>query len=138
MDLSLLNTVKRADEGVAMQLRHPLTRALLVHEGDGRPVTITLAGQDAKRVRHAQRELITQRAKDLKRRYFPDGDADERDVIEVIAKATLAWDIIVDGAKPECTFEEARNLYRAYPWIVEQADAFIFDRANFLPTESAA
>lgn len=138
MDLSDLNTVKRSDEGVAMHLRHPLTRALLVHESDGRPVTITLAGQDAKRVRLAQRELITRRAKDLKRQHFPDPDADEQDVIEVIAKATLAWDIIVDGKNPACTLDEARRLYRAYPWIVEQADAFIFDRANFLPVESAA
>jgi UDP-N-acetyl-D-mannosaminuronic acid transferase (WecB/TagA/CpsF family) len=56
--------------------------------------------------------------------------------IQMLAYATRDWDIVIAGETPECTREEAANLYRKYRWLREQVDLFCGARANFMPASA--
>jgi len=50
-----------------------------------------------------------------------------------VIRCTLAWrGIVYEGEALECNPGNARRLYAALPWLREQVEAFIADRANFL------
>jgi len=135
MDLSTLDAATEA----AMQLRHPGTNVVLKQD-DGRPITITLAGVDSERYRKAQRALTNQRLKMGGRR----GGAGtltaeelESAGLETLVACTVAWDgIILDGQALECNPANARTLYARLPWVRDQADEFMGERANFLTGSS--
>jgi len=47
----------------------------------------------------------------------------------------LDWSGIEEnGVKVDFSFANAVNLLTDYPWLFEQLDMFIGDRANFLPS----
>ena len=55
--------------------------------------------------------------------------------IEDIAVCILDWSGIEEnGVKVDFSFANAVNLLTDYPWLFEQLDMFIGDRANFLPS----
>ena len=55
--------------------------------------------------------------------------------IEDIAICILDWSGIEEnGVKVDFNFANAVNLLSDYPWLFEQLDMFIGDRANFLPS----
>jgi hypothetical protein len=58
------------------------------------------------------------------------------DTASLYASVTLRWHVIVDGKEPECSFDAAKRVYLDYPWIGEQVDAFLSDRANFSTASS--
>ena len=47
MDLSSLDTVSASAEGASLELRNPVSDAVLRDEKSGEPVTITLVGTDS-------------------------------------------------------------------------------------------
>ena len=59
MDLSSLS-IRHAEEGEPLHLRHPVTEEPLIDE-DGKPLTITVIGQDAGAYRRARNALIDKR-----------------------------------------------------------------------------
>jgi|SRR5581483_2279004 len=132
MDLSVYDTAKTADGGAVLEVRHPGTGAKL------KGVRITLLGADSPRWRAAQAEKVNRRLSEASagRRAANIEDADE-DAIELLAAATIKWEgVELDGKALECSTENACVLYRRLPWLREQADRFIADRANFLPALS--
>jgi hypothetical protein len=134
LDLTTLDTATAADAGSIMEVLHPTTGAVLTHEG-GKAVTITLAGQDSARYQGAARASRNRRLKAQQsgRRVQISAEEMENDGIETIVSCTLGWDGIgVDGAPLPFSPDNARMLYKRLPWLLEQADAFISDRANFL------
>jgi len=59
----------------------------------------------------------------------------DNDSLDLLAACTLGWSgFVVDGSELECNTENARRLYRQFPWLREQAQQYIDDRANFLKT----
>lgn len=60
----------------------------------------------------------------------------EADGCKILAAVTRSWKgINTPAGEPiPCTPENAEALYKAYPIIKEQVDAFVHKRANFLPT----
>ena len=132
MDLSSLDTRKAAEDGATLTLRHPVDDTPLADD-KGNPITITVVGTDSstfKRAMHAQAD---------KRLNTPNGrqrvtmQAFEDDTINLLVAATIDWSgIIVDGAPLPFSNDNARKLYERFPWIKEQANTFIGDRANFL------
>lgn len=132
MDLNQLDTVAVGEAGVAMQLKHPTTGEPLAQE-NGEPITITLAGADSDRFRSAQRANADRRIKNARRN---SSSADiEADGLELLASATLGWSgIKVDGEALDANKANVKKVYTRFPWIREQVDVFIGDRANFLPS----
>lgn len=133
LDLSTLDTTKVAEEGSTLEVRHPTSGAVLSN-GDGRPVTLTLAGMDSQRARKAERLATNRRLKMGGRRSFSvTADELDNDALDLLAACTLAWSgFEVDKAEMECNVDNARRLYRQFPWLREQAQQFVDDRANFL------
>jgi hypothetical protein len=132
-DLNALDTVKAAEEGFVLEVRHPATGAVLSN-GDGTSVTLTLGGMDSRRAKTVERGALNRRLKQNSgRRSTVTAEDIEADALEVLAAITLGWSgFIVDGAAIECTPENAKRVYRQWPWLREQAQAAAEDRSNFL------
>lgn len=133
LDLANLDTVKVSDEGADMELRHPATRAVICNEA-GDPITIRLVGTDSTIYRKAQAAITNRKLAQNKRNVKITAEELEADGLELLAKCTVNWhhDLAVDGAPLEFSVDNARKLYRRFPWIREQAEEFVNERANFL------
>lgn len=100
-----------------------------------KPVTITIASANSDLWQKMQ-EKIADEVRDMTKKY---NALDRRfDVCQLLASVTIAWDgILVDGKKPECTFDNARNLYMKYKWVRDQVEVFASTHKNFmLPTST--
>ena len=61
-----------------------------------------------------------------------DPDKLREESIEILAACTLSWKgVIVEGKSLPCTRENAVMLYTRFPWLKEQAEAFVADRASY-------
>ena len=132
-DLSKLNTAAKSNEGAWMPLRDPGTFQVLLDDAEA-PVQIQLAGVDSDIYRKAQRRITNMRLSS-KRGMSPKLTAEEMEAeaLDILARCTMAWTGIVENGKSvPCDYDNARKLYATYPWIREQVDAFVNDRANFL------
>lgn len=131
LDLSSLDTQKGAGEGFRFELRHPKTNE---------PLTgwwIHVLGSDSESYQEQLREFRRRRADILKRNlrasYTP--EEAEAEGLELLASATRGWSdkLTLDGAPLQFSQDAAKKLYARFPWIKEQVDAAVADRANFLP-----
>ena len=131
LDLSSLDTLSAANEGAVLPLRHPASDLPLL-DSAGNEITLTLAGSDSDAYRQATREAANRRLAVARRTPMT---ADETDVelLEILVRCTLSWrGVVMDGETLDCTPANARRLFARLPWIREQAEAFIADRANFI------
>ena len=127
-DLGQFDTVTASNQGAAMQVLHPVTN---VPTG----VEITLAGADSDVYRRAQRTWANKQMDRLMKRRGnnPSVEEIEERSLDIMARCTLSWkDVEFKGKKLPCNYENAIMLYRELPWLREQVDEFINDRANFL------
>lgn len=128
LDLSSLDTKEASEKGAVLEVLHPI-------EGTPLGIKITLAGADSDIYRTAWRKMVdkmSQRQRPGQRLNFAFKDQDEGD-LDVQATCTLAWEgVLVDGQEIACSKENAKELYRRFPWIREQVVSFMGDRANFL------
>ena len=126
-DLSSLDVVKSSNEGAEFELVHPVT-------GKGLGIFISVLGNDSDTYRHAV-EVRAQRTlrKSKKQRQQISLEEAENQAIEILAACTIGWTGLVENGK-EIPFSEsnARALYKKYPWMKDQVDAAIGDRALFL------
>jgi hypothetical protein len=129
MDLNTLKAVK-ADEGATLQLVHPQTEEPL----DG--MTITLLGQDSaayRKIQMAKQQMALNRLAKGKRA-TADLDAEKlaAEMIDDLAKLTVSWTgFELDGKALKCEKANAVTVYTDWPWIREQAQEFVANRANF-------
>lgn len=130
MDLANLDTARAGDDGAVMEVCHPVTGAVLKHD-DGRPFTVTVASYDSKRWRDASRAQIDKRLKEG-RKATATAESLERDGVDLLVAATIAWDVVIDGNKPECKPDVVREVYGRFRWLREQVDLFAADRGNFI------
>lgn len=136
MDLSTLDTRDVANTGAVMEVENPATGEKLLTEA-GEPITITLLGIDSDKLKKRQNELTNEVMKKGFRPKATTAEKIEADRLATLCLATVAWsNIEFGGKKLDCTPENARSLYKALPWLRDQADAFIADRANFLKAPS--
>ena len=133
MDLSKLNTSDASEAGEKMEVMHPVTGAPIL---DGTTaVSLLLAGQDSDRYRSMDRKISNKRLATSRngQRLQLTAEGIDADNLQRLIACTLGWTGIGwDGAAKECTPENAREAYETLPWLREQAEAFISDRANFL------
>ncbi|MBF0394893.1 MAG: hypothetical protein HQL38_19630 [Alphaproteobacteria bacterium] len=131
LDLASLDTAAVANSGAVMTLLHPATRQPLAGD-DGNPITITLAGQDSEAWRKAQRAVSNRRLAARGKSKLTAEDL-EAESLAMLAQCTLGWTgVALDGKPLDCTQANARQLYERLPWVREQADDFVADRANYM------
>ncbi len=127
-DLAELDTVKGADEGCEIELRHPTT-------GEGLDAFITVIGEDSDHYQEHLRALQKKSVDSFVRSRKVNGVDPEEEGINLLAAATKSWRSLppVDGKTLEFNPGNARTLYKRFPWIREQVAAAVRERANFLP-----
>lgn len=131
-DLAELDTVKGAEEGYELELRHPTT---------GEPIGafITVIGEDSDRYQEHLRALQKKSVDQFVRSRKVNGVDPEEEGINLLAAATKSWHSLppVDGKALEFSTGNARTLYKRFPWIREQVAVAVRERANFLPRSAA-
>lgn len=139
-DLASLDVVTTSNEGFDLKLYNPA--GTLEDLG----IVITILGRDSTEFRKLQSAQNQRRMAKLQKsgatRSVLSLDELEQDTIQILAACTKAWKtqdgesfkelILVGGVELACTRENAVRLYTDYPWIKEQVEAGITDRANFI------
>ena len=124
-DFSSRDSARRAEEGAELEVLDPVS-------GEGVGAFITLAGADSAAYRNALNAASRRRGKTSRGRTF-DPDRLLAESAEILAACTLDWKgVLVDGERLPCSRENAVKLYIRFPWLREQAEAFIADRAAYL------
>lgn len=130
-DLANIDTVKGANEGFDVQIYHPGTNADL-------GISIRVLGKDSDEFRKVSAAQSKKRMAKMSKGGFRNAttisiEEIEQETIELLASVTKGWDnVVVDGNPLPFSKENAAALYERFPWIKEQVDAAIGDRANFI------
>jgi hypothetical protein len=139
MDLVQLDTVAACNKGAVMPVRSPKNGAILMDESvtPPAPVAITLRGRDSTEFQRLQREQRQKNIDMATKRGVRDAVTEivenEQRAMDVYVACTVNWSgFDWEGKSLPCTPENARMIYTRLPWLREQVDAFINDRANFL------
>lgn len=132
IDLGSLDTARSANEGFDVQLYHPVTNVDL-------GITIKILGKDSdtfRKISHAQAKKRMDRFSKGGFRntgFIQSPEEIEQNGIELLAACTVGWDgIILDGKPLDFSKDNAKELYTRFPWIKEQIDVAVGDRANFI------
>jgi hypothetical protein len=138
MSLAQYDTKTAAERGMIVDFPDPRDPDKLV-EINGKPVTITILGADAAKVRAVGRKTLDKVIEKIRKNKDVGGAKEtEQDQIERLAAATVVWSdnwIIDDGEPPlVCSEAAARALYSdpRFPWIVERLQKKLDDRTGFL------
>jgi len=134
MDLNDLDIVTAANGGFELELKHPTTGALL-------GIFITVLGNDSDEFRKQyalqSKARLSRMGKRQSREPVPMEEL-ERDAIKVLAACTVKWRdrdnpcLTIGTEMRSCSLVAAEALYTKFPWIKEQVDIAISDRANFI------
>lgn len=132
MDLTNLIVNSASEDGAKCEIVHPVTERSF-----DPPVYITVVGIDSELYQKASRELTNKRLKKAtaRGRFKLTATAEELEAehIELLARCTVGWENIEWEGKPlPFDKDNAKKLYTKAPWLREQVDLFMGDRANFL------
>lgn len=131
MNLAELDSGRISEDGVEVELVHPVTGAKL-------GAFVTLLGPDAEVVRERARANILKRRAELAKEGREGLTLRERDAdrVELLVAATKAWrDVDLDGPL-EFSPANAHVLYTRFRWIAEQLEEVLQSRGNFMPASS--
>lgn len=108
---------------------HPANESLKIG------LTIELRNTDDETVKSEQRRIIDKINHKRIRGKVPKTEETEGDRLEYLISAIVGWDWSPDGSlngeKPTFSAANARKLYAAAPWIFDQIDEALAERANF-------
>lgn len=125
MDLSGFDTRQGADRGYPLHIKDPV--------GQPTDIVIVVKGADSQQFQDAKVEALRRQAEQPKKRAV-DYERLEAELIDLLVAVTVSWEnVTLEGEVLACNQDNARKLYRRFPWIREQVDAAIYDRANFIP-----
>lgn len=127
MDLANLDVKKAANEGSVLELLHPVTSEVVRDEKD-KPFSLTLIGSDSDAFKRSMRRNVEKRMNNKSKKV--DLDSSEMDGINILASCTTDCYLILNGKKVDA--KDIAEVYKDFPWVREQAEAFINDRANFI------
>lgn len=142
MDLLLegvdgVDTLTLADSGVDMPIRHVVTKQPII-VGDV-TMALTLLGHDSAIYRQVQRDLANKNLAAQQNETEPKLRDTTEDNIEILVRCTVGWKGFFErGTRTAINFTKdgAREFYRKYPPVREQAFDFITSRANFMRAPS--
>ncbi|CAB4130458.1 hypothetical protein UFOVP119_82 [uncultured Caudovirales phage] len=140
-DLDGIDTKTLSDSGVKMQVMKFGTSEPLKARNGGL-VMLTVRGPDSDTYRQYTRAQVNkrlQRQADERKAREVDFDEVDTDSLTLLVNSTMGWENVLDtdGNPIPFTKENCTALYRNYPVLREQVDAFISNRANFLKASSA-
>jgi len=120
-----------------MPVRNPKTGKQMMLPGGKDPVTITLAGRDSEIYRRVSRDLVNKRVEAARAAGAADvqqSDEDlENEALDLLSALTVNWNGITANKEPyPFSNENARKLYERLPWLREEVDRFVGNRANFM------
>lgn len=126
VDLSEFSNLAQVQEdGIDVSILHPKT-------GESLGITIKVAGPDSDRQKKARRAVQTERL-NMSRNKRPTVPELEADGLKVTVASIISWDGVVDGGQSiDLTPENATTILTKYPFIREQLDAAVGDRAGFI------
>ncbi len=114
----------KQEEGFDVEITHPKT-------GEHIGAVIRVAGPDSKRVRTARAIVVNERIEQKIKKLSADRMEEESN--RITAASIISWSgIQVAGKEFEYNKQNAFRLMTNYPFIREQLDAFVGDRANFI------
>ncbi len=131
IDLAEIDTIKKSNSGFDVRVYHPGTNEDL-------DIVITVLGKDSDEFQKVSRAHSKKRMAKLSKGGFRSNasiplEEIEQDGIALLAACTKAWTgIIIDGKTIDCNLENAQMVYERFPWIREQVDSAVGDRANFI------
>ncbi len=115
MDLANLDNKKTREDGVPVDIRHPVSGKLL-------GLRIWVASQDSERVTSVRNQLADERIQDMRETI----SAQEQTAYgeRLLAAAIVRWefsdDLTIDGGVPDCTPENAQSILRRFPFVADQ------------------
>lgn len=133
-----LDTVGAPTETATMTLYHPSTDEPLTDDS-GNEMWIEVYGRDSgryKQVQHSQVNRQIQKAQRSGGRPSLTAEQQEAQALELLARCTKDWHVVIGGETPDCKVEKVREVYQQFPWVREQVDAFMHDRKAFLTASS--
>lgn len=121
-----LNDLKPNTDVIVVDLLHPSTQ-------DPLGMTVTVYSPFSKVYKQAQHEQVNKRIKAAQKNKKVDYNAEdiEKATLELMAKVTKEWSIVLGGKTPTLTVATAMEIYEEYPWIKDQVEFAITDTANF-------
>ena len=132
MDFGKIDTAEDSNQGATYHVVDPYTEepAYAKVGKEEVPVTITILGPDADKVRKYQNDML--RASMKKRKGQLDPSDLEKRMTAQLANAIISWQgVMIDGEQLECTRENAMELLNRHTWLRDQLAGFQQDRANF-------
>lgn len=130
IDLSSIDTVKGSNDGFNVQIYHPGTNEDL-------GITIKVLGKDSDKFITVSRGQNKKRMAKMTKGGFRTTaipvEEIEQDSLMLLAACTVGWvGVVVDGKDLDFNEDNAVMVYERFPWIREQVDAAMGDRANFI------
>jgi hypothetical protein len=132
IDLSSIDTVKGSNEGFDVRIYHPGTN-------EDMDITIRVLGKDSDEFQKVSRAQSKKRMAKMTKGGFRNPNTAvpveevEQDGIQLLAACTKGWSgVIVEGKEVPFSTDNAVMIYERFPWIKEQIDTAIGDRANFI------
>lgn len=128
-----LADLKPKSDVVEVELVHPATMEPLT-KNDGSVMTVVVYAPHSKEYKaalHEQTNKRIQKSSKGKRVTFTAEDI-EQATLELLAKTTKSWDVVIGGKTPELSVPNAVDFYRDFPWVREQVEEAVNDSASFL------
>lgn len=130
-DLAAFDTVKGSNDGFDVQIYNP-------GNNEDTDIFISVLGKDSDQFQKISRGQNKKRMAKMQKGGFrnvatPPIEEIESDGIELLAACTTGWKgVVIDKKKIEFSKDNAVMVYNRYPWLKEQVDIAIGDRANFI------
>lgn len=134
----LIGTREKANKGAFLHLKHPVTGAKLYDTlPDGKPDTskpvgITYLGTDSDVFTQIQHDRLNERLNRKDDEEEVTSESIKTKKHETLAELATGWKNITVGGVAKFSKAALINLFDQEPWVVEQSDAHIGNRANFL------
>ena len=132
IDLAAIDTIIGSNEGFDVKIYHPGT---MVDLG----ININVLGKDSDEFQKVSRAQSKKRMAKIAKGGFriqnmtPPSEEIEADGMELLAKCTKSWSgVVIDSKEIEFSYNNALMVYERFPWLKEQVDTAIGDRANFI------
>jgi hypothetical protein len=129
LNLASVNTAEKANQGVEMEIEHPGT-------GEGTGGFLTICGEDSEQHAKAMNILSRKRMKAQRKtgRVEVIHDDIQDGMVTLAVNCVIGWrGILEDGVEVPFNRANLRRILTTYKFVLEQVNAFIGDRSNFLP-----
>jgi hypothetical protein len=130
--MDLLDLKPKSDT-IEVILNHPATLEPIL-KADGTEMSITVYAPHSKVYKDALHEQTNRRLQKAQKtkKFSMTSEEVEQSSLEVLARVTKEWDIVLGGKTPKLDIQSATELYRDYPWIKDQVEEAVNDNASFL------